>query len=47
MAFVSVEDARREFVESKQRMEAHVRTKITHFSYPCPALFPNWTDQTA
>lgn len=47
MAFVSVEDARREFVESKQRMEAHVPTKITHFSYPCPALFPNWTEQTA
>jgi len=47
MAFVKVEEARREFVESKQHMETRLRTKVTHFSYPCPALFPNWTDATA
>lgn len=46
MAFVSLEDARRELVESKQRMEARVQTKVKHFSYPCPALFPNWNQQT-
>jgi len=47
MAFVKVEDARRELVESKQRMEARLLTKVSHFSYPCPALFPNWNDETA
>ncbi len=47
MAFVKLEDARREFVESKQRMEAQLGSKVTHFSYPCPALFPNWTSATA
>ncbi len=46
MAFVSCEDARREFAESKQQMEAHLNTRVTHFSYPCPALYPNWTEQT-
>lgn len=46
MAFVSLEEARREFAESKQQMEAHLSTRVTHFSYPCPALHPNWTEQT-
>jgi peptidoglycan/xylan/chitin deacetylase (PgdA/CDA1 family) len=47
MAHVSIEEARREFVESKQQMEAHIKAKVSHFSYPCPALSPNWTEQTA
>lgn len=47
LAYVSLEDARRELVESKQRMEAHINAPVTHFSYPCPALSPNWTEQTA
>jgi peptidoglycan/xylan/chitin deacetylase (PgdA/CDA1 family) len=46
LAHVGVEDARRELVESKRRMEAQVNAKVVHFSYPCPALFPNWTEQT-
>jgi len=46
MAFVSLEDAHREFAESKQQMEAQLNTRVTHFSYPCPALYPNWTEQT-
>jgi hypothetical protein len=23
-----------------------MKTKIQHFSYPCPALSPNWNEQT-
>ena len=46
LAHVGVEDARRELVESKQRMEAQIQAKVVHFSYPCPALSPNWSEQT-
>jgi peptidoglycan/xylan/chitin deacetylase (PgdA/CDA1 family) len=46
LAHVGLEDARRELVESKRRMEAQVNAKVVHFSYPCPALSPNWTEQT-
>jgi hypothetical protein len=28
-------------------METRINAKVVHFSYPCPALFPNWTEQTA
>jgi peptidoglycan/xylan/chitin deacetylase (PgdA/CDA1 family) len=47
IAHLSIEDARRELVESKQQMEAHLQTKVVHFSYPCPALSPNWSERTA
>jgi peptidoglycan/xylan/chitin deacetylase (PgdA/CDA1 family) len=47
LAHLGIGDARWELVESKKRMEAQMTTKVAHFSYPCPALFPNWTDQTA
>lgn len=46
LAHVGVEDARRELVESKRRMEAQINEKVVHFSYPCPALSPNWSEQT-
>ena len=46
LAHVGVEDARRELVESKRRMEAQIQAKVVHFSYPCPALSPNWSEQT-
>ncbi len=46
LAFVALEEVRRELRESKQCMEAHVNAPVQHFSYPCPALFPNWTEQT-
>jgi len=46
LAFLSVEDARRELLQSKIQMEQHLDTRVEHFSYPCPALFPNWTEQT-
>lgn len=46
LAFLSVEDARSELVQSKIQMELHLAARVEHFSYPCPALFPNWTEQT-
>jgi peptidoglycan/xylan/chitin deacetylase (PgdA/CDA1 family) len=46
LAFLALEQMRSELRESKQRMEAHVNAPVQHFSYPCPALFPNWTEQT-
>jgi peptidoglycan/xylan/chitin deacetylase (PgdA/CDA1 family) len=46
LAHVGVEEARRELVESKRRMEAQISAQVVHFSYPCPALSPNWTEQT-
>lgn len=46
LAHVGIEDARRELIESKRCMEAQIRLKVVHFSYPCPALAPNWTEET-
>src|SRR5579862_7403409 len=46
MAFLKVDDLRRELTLSKQTMECHLGAPVRHFSYPCPALFPNWTQQT-
>jgi peptidoglycan/xylan/chitin deacetylase (PgdA/CDA1 family) len=46
MAHLNSEDVRRELVESKQRLERGLGTSVTHFSYPCPALSPHWTEET-
>jgi peptidoglycan/xylan/chitin deacetylase (PgdA/CDA1 family) len=46
MAYVSAEDARREMIESKNRLEHALGTAVVHFSYPCPALSPHWTELT-
>jgi peptidoglycan/xylan/chitin deacetylase (PgdA/CDA1 family) len=46
LAFVNLDDARWELLESKQRLESHLGQKVVHFSYPCPALCPNWSEQT-
>jgi peptidoglycan/xylan/chitin deacetylase (PgdA/CDA1 family) len=46
LAFVSDEDARRELSQSKQRIESRLGATVGHFSYPCPALSPNWTERT-
>ncbi len=46
MAYVPVEDARRELLQSKQKLDAQMGEPITHFSYPCPALWPHWNSET-
>ena len=46
LAHVGIEDARWELIQSKERMEAQTSAKVIHFSYPCPALSPNWTEET-
>jgi peptidoglycan/xylan/chitin deacetylase (PgdA/CDA1 family) len=46
MAQLKPEDAHRELAESKQRLELHMGQPINHFSYPCPALTPHWSERT-
>jgi len=46
MAYLSENDARTELLEPKRRLEEELAIPITHFSYPCPALQPHWTDHT-
>ena len=47
MAFVTEEEARHEFGESKRRLEEQLGAPVRHFSYPHPALDPNYTQRTA
>ncbi len=46
MAYLNEDDAQRELGESKQRLESQLGAPIKHFSYPCPALSPHWSQQT-
>lgn len=46
MAYIDFREARHEMAQSKQRLEGQLNTTVTHFSYPCPALAPHWTEQT-
>lgn len=46
MAYIDFREAHYEMAQSKQRLEEQLNTTITHFSYPCPALAPHWTEQT-
>jgi len=46
LAFLGASDASWELVESKRQMESRLGRKIVHFSYPCPALSPNWSEET-
>jgi peptidoglycan/xylan/chitin deacetylase (PgdA/CDA1 family) len=46
MAHISLQDARRELAESKRILEHRLDAAVAHFSYPCPALSPHWTEQT-
>jgi peptidoglycan/xylan/chitin deacetylase (PgdA/CDA1 family) len=47
MAYLKPDEAGRELAESKQHLELNLETPIRHFSYPCPALSPHWSAQTA
>jgi peptidoglycan/xylan/chitin deacetylase (PgdA/CDA1 family) len=46
MAYLKEDDAQRELADSKQRLEAQLVAPIKHFSYPCPALSPHWSERT-
>jgi peptidoglycan/xylan/chitin deacetylase (PgdA/CDA1 family) len=46
MAYLKEDDAQRELADSKQRLEARLGERIKHFSYPCPALSPHWSERT-
>jgi peptidoglycan/xylan/chitin deacetylase (PgdA/CDA1 family) len=46
LAFADAAAVRWELVESKRRMESHLGQPVDHFSYPCPALSPNWSELT-
>ena len=46
MAQISPELAEVEFAESKRRLEEELGKPVAHFSYPCPALEPHWSDHT-
>ena len=47
VAHVPQEAARSEFVESKRRIEEQLQEPVVHFSYPHPALNPQWTETTS
>jgi peptidoglycan/xylan/chitin deacetylase (PgdA/CDA1 family) len=47
MAHIPENEMRTELVEAKCRIEQELGTPIPHFSYPCPALQPHWSDRTA
>jgi peptidoglycan/xylan/chitin deacetylase (PgdA/CDA1 family) len=46
MAYLNAEDARHELIESKRRLELELNIPVVHFSYPCPALSPHWSEAT-
>ena len=46
MAQIPPELAEVEFAESKLRLEGELGKPVAHFSYPCPALEPHWSDHT-
>jgi len=46
MAHVHESDAEVELAESKRRLEGELKVPVPHFSYPCPALSPHWSDRT-
>ena len=47
LAHVEQEEAlRAEFVQSKRELEEHFEEQVTHFSYPHPALDPQWNEKT-
>jgi len=39
-------EVRREVLESKRCMEERMQEPVTHFSYPHPALHPQWSERT-
>jgi peptidoglycan/xylan/chitin deacetylase (PgdA/CDA1 family) len=46
LAHVSLPELRVELNESRRQLEEQLKVGVHHFSYPCPALPPNWTETT-
>lgn len=46
LAHVSADDARRELTDSKHKLEKELGQTVRHFSYPHPALYPQWNETT-
>lgn len=46
LAHVSADDARRELTDSKHKLEKELGETVRHFSYPHPALYPQWNETT-
>jgi peptidoglycan/xylan/chitin deacetylase (PgdA/CDA1 family) len=46
LAHVSLAELRAEMINSKLALEQELKSTVRHFSYPCPALPPNWSDAT-
>jgi peptidoglycan/xylan/chitin deacetylase (PgdA/CDA1 family) len=46
VAQVSESEARSEIAGSKKRLEEEIEAPVDHFSYPHPALNPQWSQQT-
>lgn len=47
LAHVTAQEVEREVSESKAKLEAELQEPIEHFSYPHPALDPQWSAATA
>lgn len=46
MAYVDADAARTELSASRRKLEEVLDAPVTHFSYPCPALSPHWSEST-
>jgi peptidoglycan/xylan/chitin deacetylase (PgdA/CDA1 family) len=46
LAYLAEGDARTELAEARRKLEEELSARIVHFSYPCPALQPHWTELT-
>ena len=46
MAYLTADEVKIELAESKERLERELKAPVQHFSYPCPALTPHWSEQT-
>lgn len=46
MAYVDEDAAKTELTNSKRRLEENLGHPVMHFSYPCPALWPHWNQNT-
>jgi peptidoglycan/xylan/chitin deacetylase (PgdA/CDA1 family) len=46
VAQVALDVARKELVVSKHELEEELSARVAHFSYPHPALTPQWTPET-